>query len=281
MLERYIKFELLNGLTETTVNKYKADIERFIKYVELKENTRNIEELEEEQVKEVLKLYIRKLEKDNYKPSTINGKVVIINKFLKFIGSGVKGKGVRTQKKIYIDNVPTEGEYKRLLEQCKGNYRDMAIIVTLANTGVRVSELLSLTVNEIKGIRDNTILIKGKNKYREVFFSNKVINVLNNYIENHRLNTDERFLFTGKQGALKRQAINKILQKYARRGHIKKYKAHPHALRHFFGKRLAEQGVSLDVIQIYLGHENITTTSIYTKRSKRELLGTLEREFFV
>ena len=279
MLERYIDFELLNGLTETTVKKYKTDIEKFIKYIEVKENLKDIEELEEEQLKKLLKSYIKKLENDKYKPSTINGKVVIINKFLKFIGSEVKGKGVRTQKKIYIDNVFTEGEYKRLLEQCKGNCRDMAIIVTLANTGVRVSELLSLTVNEIKGIRDNTILIKGKNKYREVFFSNKVINVLNNYIENHRLNTDERALFTGKKGALKRQAINKMLQKYARRGHIKKYKAHPHSLRHFFGKRLAEQGVSLDVIQIYLGHENITTTSIYTKRSKRELLGTLEREF--
>ena len=279
MLSKYIEFELENGLTETTVKKYKTDIEKFIKYINSNGNIKKVEELEKEQLKKLLKNYIKKLENEKYKPSTINGKVVIINKFLRFIGSEVKGKGVKTQKKIYIDNVPTEGEYKRLLEQCQMNYRDMAIIITLANTGVRVSELLSLTISDIKGIRENTILIKGKNKYREVFFSNKVINVLNNYIENHRLNTDNKILFTGRQGALKRQAINKILQKYARRGHIKKYKAHPHALRHFFGKRLAEQGVSIDVIQIYLGHEDIKTTSIYTKRSKKELLGTLERKF--
>lgn len=279
MLEKYIKAELLNGLTETTVNKYKTDIKKFIKYIESKGYNKNIKELSEEQLQELLNSYVKKLEKEKYKPSTINGKVVIINKFLKFIGLEVKGEGVRTQKKIYIDNVITQGEYRRLLEQCKGNYRDAAIIVTLGNTGLRVSELLGLTVNDIRNIRDNTILIKGKNKYREVFFSSKVISVLNKYIEEYRVDTDKRALFTGKQGALKRQAINKILQKYAKKGHIKKYKAHPHSLRHFFGKRLAEQGVSLDVIQVYLGHENITTTAIYTKRSKSELLGTLEREF--
>lgn len=278
MLERYIKFELLNGLTETTVKKYKTDIEGFIRYAKEKEGAKNIEELSEEQMKRILKLYINKLEKEKYKPSTINGKVVIINKFLKFIGIEVKGKGVKTQKKVYIDNVITEGEYIRLIEQCK-NYRDKAIIITLANTGIRVSELLSLTVDNIKSIKDHTILIKGKNKYREVFFSTKVISILNKYIEEHRMQTDDRALFTGKQGALQRQAINKILRKYAKKGHVKKNKAHPHSLRHFFGKRLAEQGVSLDVIQIYLGHENITTTAIYTKRSKSELLGTLEREF--
>ena len=233
MLERYIKSELLNGLTETTVNKYKKDIEKFIKYAESKGYDKSIKELSEEELKVLLNSYVSSLEKDKYKPSTINGKIVIINKFLRFIGSEVKGEGVRTQKKIYIDNVISQGEYKRLLEQCKGNYRNMAIIVTLGNTGLRVSELLSLTVNDIRDIKENTILIKGKNKYREVFFSSKVISILNKYIEEYRLNTNERALFTGKQGALKRQAINKILQKYAKKGHIKKHKAHPQSIMKF------------------------------------------------
>lgn len=56
----------------------------------------------------------------------------------------------------------------------------------------------------------------------------------------------------------------------------KKEKAHPHSLRHLFGKNLAERRVSLDVIKTFMGHEDIRTTAIYTKRTREELVDTLE-----
>ncbi|MDZ4949148.1 tyrosine-type recombinase/integrase, partial [Clostridium perfringens] len=54
---------------------------------------------------------------------------------------------------------------------------------------------------------------------------------------------------------------------------------HPHAFRHFYAKYLIKNGVSLDIVQTLLGHENINTTSIYTKNSKKELVGIINRTF--
>ncbi|WP_327443932.1 tyrosine-type recombinase/integrase [Clostridium tarantellae] len=275
-IKDFLNKELEKGLNKKTVNKYASDLKQFCNFIKFKEDI-DIKNLDHSVIQKNLNMYISYLEKQNYKPSTINGKIIIINKYFKFLEIDCYGKCVKIQKKIYIDNVITEGEYKRLLDQCRNNYRDKAIIMTLANTGLRVSELLSLKIDDVKKIN---VFVKGKGgKYREVFLSNQLKNILKEYIKEYRLNTDNTLLFTGYRGPLKRQAINQMLSKYAKKGHISKNKAHPHSLRHLFGKRLAESGVSLDLIQTYLGHENISTTAIYTKRTKEELERTLEYNF--
>lgn len=275
-LDEFTRRQHEENLKSKTIKQYISDINKFYDFIKLTED-RLFQELSDEDIKIQVNKYVKHLEKQRYKPATINGKIITINKYLKFLGLEHRGKYVKVQKKVYIDNVITEGEYRRLLEQCKDNFRDRAIIMTLANTGLRISELLSLRVNDIS---KKSIYIKGKNdKYREIFLTSQLKEVLNKYIQEYRKSTDKELLFTGNRGALKRQAVNKMLLKYAKKGHVKKEKAHPHSLRHWFGKRLAEKGISLDVIQTYLGHENISTTAIYTKRTKEELERNLENNF--
>lgn len=274
-INEFIRSTKEEGLTEVTINKYVSDIKQFHKFIKLKLD-KNFEELSQREVKEQLENYIKSLEKRQYKPSTINGKIVIINKYLKVLGIECIHKYLKVQKKIYVENVLTEGEYKRIIEQCN-NKRDELIIQMLVNTGVRVSELLSLTIQDINR---KDIYIKGKgSKYREIIISPQLRQKIREYIKEYRLDTDKEKLFTGKRGALKRDAVNKMLLKYAKKAHVRKEKAHPHSCRHLFGKRLADKGISLDIIQTCLGHENITTTAIYTKRSKEELERTLENNF--
>lgn len=275
-IDKFIDNEKNEGLNEITIKKYVGDIKQFYKFIKLKED-KEIDELSNEEINAQFDNYIKHLEKQRYKPSTINGKIIIINKYLKVLEVECRHKYLKVQKKLYIENVLTEGEYKRLLEQCKGNNRDELIIRTLANTGLRVSELLSLTIHDIN---KKEIYVKGKGgKYREIIISPQLRDMLKSYIKDYRQNTDSEKLFTGRRGALTRDAINKIISKYAKKGHVKKAKAHPHSCRHFFGKRLAENGESLDMIKTYLGHENISTTAIYTQRSKEELEKSLERNF--
>lgn len=275
-LDKFIKMQHEENLKSKTINQYISDINKFYDFIKLTED-KLFQDLSDEEIKIQVDKYIKYLEKQRYKPTTINGKIITINKYLKFLGLEHRGKYVKVQKKVYIDNVITEGEYKRILEQCKCNFRDRVIIMTLANTGLRISELLSLKVSDIN---KKSIYIKGKgDKYREIFLTSQLKEVLNKYIKEYRKDTDKELLFTGNRGALKRQAVNKMLLKYAKNGHVKKEKAHPHSLRHWFGKRLAEKGTSLDVIQTYLGHENISTTAIYTKRTKEELERNLETNF--
>lgn len=275
-IQLFIENQQSEGLNEITINKYVSDLKQFYRFVKLKED-KEIEQLSQEELKLQFDNYIKHLEKDKYKPSTINGKISIINKYLKVLGVECRHKYLKVQKKLYIENVITEGEYSRLLEQCKGNKRDELIIRTLVNTGLRVSELLSLTIYDVD---KREIYVKGKGgKYREIIISPQLREMLKSYVKDYRKDTDREKLFTGTRGALKRDSINKMLFKYAKKGHVKKVKAHPHSCRHFFGKRLAQNGESLDMIKTYLGHENITTTSIYTQRSKEELERSLERNF--
>lgn len=271
-LEKFIESEIENDLDIKTVQKYESIIKDFINYLY------NVgEDLEDpKNIKKNFKSYISSLENKNYKPSTINLKITVINKFLRFINIDYSMKYLKQQKKLYISNVISESDYKRMLDVVTDK-RDRAIIILLANTGLRVSEALSLTTDIIK---DDVILVKGKKgKYREVFLSYRLKEILKDYIENYRIKSSRNKLFTGRKGALKRQSINKILLKYAKKARIRKDKAHPHALRHLFGKRLADKGISLDVIATYLGHEDIKTTVIYTKRNRNELINVLDENF--
>ncbi|MVX67120.1 tyrosine-type recombinase/integrase [Clostridium chromiireducens] len=275
-IQLFVENQQSEGLNESTIDKYVSDIKQFHRFIKLKED-KEIEELSRDEVKSQFDKFIKHLEKEKYKPLTINGKIIIINKYLKVLEVECRHKYLKVQKKLYIENVITEGEYNRLLEQCKGNKRDELIIRTLANTGLRVSELLSLTIHDIDR---KEIYVKGKGgKYREIIIPPQLRELLKVYIKEYRQNTDKEKLFTGKRGALKRDSINKMLSKYAKKGHVKKVKAHPHSCRHFFGKRLAQNGESLDIIKTYLGHESISTTVIYTLRTKDELVKSSEKNY--
>lgn len=275
-IQEFIEGEKKKGTTMATLDKYIRDINKFIEFTKLKTDN-DLSSLEVETISNIFSMYIESLEKEKYKPTTINGKIIIINKYLKFLGIGCRHNYIKIQKKMYIENVITPGDYIRLLENCKDNKRDEIILKTLANTGLRVSELISLNIHDVYR---KEILVKGKGgKYREIILAPQLRELLSTYIDQYRLNTDSEKLFTGIRGALTRTSINKIISKYAKKSHVKKVKAHPHSFRHFFGKRLAERGESLDLIQTYLGHSNISTTAIYTKRSKEELERSLENNF--
>ena len=273
----FLNSESTNGLSEGTLKKYQIDINLFFEYMEHKQNIKSLNSVTDEEGQKIIDRYINYLKREGYKPSTINGKIVSLNKFLKYLGYEFKAKAIKIQNKMYIENIISEREFEKLIRACKDNKRDYTIIMTLANTGLRISELLSLTINDTK---KESIYIYGKGgKGRELILSPQLKKILNDYIENYRMKTHKRLLFTGERGALKRNAINKILLKYQKKTGISKEKMHPHSFRHFYAKYLINKGVGLDVVQTLLGHENINTTSIYTKGSKKELLSIINNNF--
>lgn len=275
----FLNSESTNGLSEGTLKKYQIDINLFFEYMEHKQNIKSLKSVTDEEGQKIIDRYINYLKREGYKPSTINGKIVSLNKFLKYLGYEFKAKAIKIQNKMYIENIISEREFEKLIRACKDNKRDYTIIMTLANTGLRVSELLSLTINDIK---KESIYIYGKGgKGRELILSPQLKKILNDYIDNYRMKTHKRLLFTGERGALKRNAINKMLLKYQKKTGISKEKMHPHSFRHFYAKYLISKGVGLDIIQTLLGHENINTTSIYTKTSKKELVSIISRTFLV
>ena len=266
----------LKGInSNSSIESYKYDLKGFIKYINLKTDCKDLKKLDTTELQELIDNYIKSLKDRGLKPKTINRKVISVNKLMKYLDLECRAKGLRIQKKLFLNNTLSNSDINKMLKVCE-NRRDRAIIITLYGSGLRVSELLKLTV---KDINKKTILIQGKRgKYREIILPIKVRQALKEYLEVRPKNNITQ-LFIGTKGALKRQAINKIIKKYSRKAKVKLDKAHPHSFRHLFCKNLAEQGIGIDIIASLAGHENIETTSIYTKRTESELQNVLDRTF--
>jgi integrase/recombinase XerD len=148
--------------------------------------------------------------------------------------------------------------------------RDIAIFTILLNTGMRISEFCSMTMDHVEEIRDTskfTILGKG-DKYRTVVFKPSVISRLEDYLSvRPNVTTPNGRLWLAKSSdELDRNDVYQLLQTYAKRAEIPKYKRiTPHKLRHTFATWLLENDVDLRTIQELLGHKDISTTQIYTK----------------
>ena len=144
--------------------------------------------------------------------------------------------------------------------------RNRAIIETLYGSGLRVSELVDMTLNRVF-LDEGYLIVEGKgNKQRMVPLSAVAVDEIREYLATGRLRVkpgNEHYLFLNRRGArLTRVMIFYIVRSLAEAAGIKKTIS-PHTLRHSFATHLLEGGASLRAIQMMLGHESIATTEIY------------------
>ncbi|MBI4054350.1 MAG: tyrosine-type recombinase/integrase [Candidatus Doudnabacteria bacterium] len=181
-------------------------------------------------------------------------------------------------------------EVRRLIEAVKEEpneiirLRDRAILETLFSTGLRVSELASLSRQKVRSDK-NEFPVRGKgDKIRVVFLSESARKAVNEYLKHRQDKSDALFtahrakttaeeleeLGQNKPKALTPRSIQRIIKKYALRGGIAK-DITPHTLRHSFATDLLLAGADLRAVQEMLGHSSITTTQIYTHLTNRRL----------
>ena len=151
----------------------------------------------------------------------------------------------------------------------KHGQRNTTIIETLYSCGLRVSELINLKISNIKFL-ENYLKITGKgNKERLTPISQKCLKLLSIYINEIRIHQkiksgNDDIVFLNNRGSqLSREMIFTIVKKLTEKSGIKK-NVSPHTFRHSFATHLIEGGADLRAVQEMLGHENITTTEIYT-----------------
>ncbi len=154
-------------------------------------------------------------------------------------------------------------------------FRDRTMLEVMYSSGLRVSELLSLKVNQIN-ISKGTIDIIGKgNKQRKVPVGEYALDFLTKYIEEHRPHFKGKrsnYLFLNRYGdQLSRQYFFKQIKKYAKQAGIEE-DISPHTLRHCFATHMLENGAELRALQEMLGHANLATTQIYTNVSTKRIL---------
>ncbi len=166
-------------------------------------------------------------------------------------------------------------EYSRMLSEAGGNPRDFAILQLFLQTGIRVSELVAITVEDLD-IQSHVLKVHGKgNKERDIPLEKKSVQALKSYLL-VRPEGQDRHLFLNYSGeGLSIRGVRKIVDKYLKKAGITK-QISCHGLRRTFGSAKAGKGMNAFQLQKLMGHERITTTIAYVEIGQEELRRAME-----
>ena len=278
--ENFINYcEYEKGLSANTLKSYNYEINLYQTYLEDKLSIIDIEKVSKEDIESYLKYCYSK----NEDSKTISHKITTIYNFHNYL---LREKVIKDNKAEFIDrpklakHLPytlTVKEIDKLLDIALVtvfDYRDKAMLELMYGTGLRVSELVSLTVYDVD-FYNAFLRIKGKgSKERIVPINNASLKYLKLYLDRRCLllkkkTSDELFLNARGEG-ISRQGFFKNLKKIlAKKGMPTNIS--PHSLRHSFATHLIENGADLRSVQTMLGHSDITTTKIYTHISNEKV----------
>ncbi len=229
-----------------------------------------------------LNSYVISLEHNGMSSATISRNIASIKSFFIFLlKNGVISEDCSDQLKPpkiekKAPEVLTVDEVNLLLEQPSKStpkeIRDKAMLELLYATGMRVSELVSLKIEDVN-LSMGFIHCRDLNKERVIPIENAAKVALENFIKNSRESMCESsdYLFTNLKGMpMTRQGFWKLIKSYARRAGINK-DITPHMIRHSFASHLVTNGADLKAVQEMLGHSDISTTQIYLKSRQNRI----------
>lgn len=255
--------------SDSTIRKYQGDIERFFTWTEGNADQRGPQE---EITKEDIISYKARLI-ENYKTSSVNNYLIILNKYLVWLEAGeLKAGVIRQQRRNSLDNMMSRSDYERLLRYAKKLNRDKIyyIMRTLAGTGIRIEELKYITVEAVtKG--KGSIQVNNKGKIRDIVIASDLCKELKQYCKAN--NIDGGIIFHNRAGddLIDKAYVWRELKYIAGRARVNKSKVHAHSFRHLFAKTFMEAtGGNVVELADLLGHSSLETTRIYTRTTNRE-----------
>jgi integrase/recombinase XerC len=167
-------------------------------------------------------------------------------------------------------------EYTKMLSLAGANPRDYAILQVFLQTGIRVSELASLRMQDIDLLKP-ALTVRGKGKVsREIALEKKGLQALKSYLAVRPDSLSERLFLNYKGEPISERGIRKLVVKYTKAAGITK-QVSCHTLRHTFATYKAEKGVSPFQLQQWLGHANLNTTQIYVHLGKQNAKKVMEQ----
>lgn len=261
-------------LSKNTASSYETDLNKYFEYLKKYRNVFDVIDI----TKADIEAYLGMLKKNGFTASSIARKLTAIKKFHSFCVNEyheIKEDPSRmissSKKEVHLPEVLTIEEIEMLIDAIDTTtdvgIRNKAIIETLYCTGMRISELTELKLSQIQ-LNKKYLIAYGKGqKERICQLGDEAVIALRKYISEVRIkmvHTPTDLCFLNYQGKhLSRNYLFKYIKELAVKAGIKK-EISPHTLRHSFATHLLQNDVSLRVVQAMLGHENISTTQIYT-----------------
>ena len=265
-------------LSNNTLQSYKRDILQYQNYID--KNKMNYLKVNSDDINK----YLKSLSRAKKKASTISRNLATIRAFYQFLVRTKKIKiepteGVHAPKvEKKIPSVLTSKEVELLLEQPKNvdlkGIRDKAMLEFAYATGMRVTEIISLNIDDVN-LKESYVTCNSGNNKRTIPLGKLSLQALQEYIEKARpillKDENDKALFVNINGKrLTRQGFWKIVKYYKEQAHISK-DITPHVLRHSFATHLLRNGADLKSIQTMLGHSDISSTQVYMQFKNEDL----------
>lgn len=272
----------LHDVKKTSYNtemSYKRDLNKMCNFLE-ERGIKKLSQISEE----AFRAYVSFLTENQFANATISRHIAAIKGWNLFmLKEGMVDedfaqnlKAPKIEKKM--PGILRTEEVVKLLESPKGKnpkeLRDKAMLELLYATGIRVTELISLTTSQLN-MQMNYIICNDGNKDRIIPFGMKAREALLNYLEYSRTvminNPKSDILFVNCSGqSMSRQGFWKLIKYYAQKAGIEE-DITPHTLRHSFAAHLVENGADLKSVQEMLGHSDISTTQVYANLNQNKL----------
>lgn len=282
IVEKYLDYLKNNkGYSINSVLSYKYDLESFFAFLNQEHFVFNQVDVE------IINLFLSQLYQANLSKKTINRKIISIRGFYNYYQKYIDNKyvnpllnvsslkvGKSLPKNLFNDQIK---ELLNPIEKYKEfAYRNQVIIILFYQSGIRLSELCNLNIDDLN-LDDNSFKVTGKgNKQRYAFFLDSLKPYLLTYLDIYRKvllknNKDKKALFISSKGKrITPRGVQNILDYRSSNASIP-FHATPHMLRHSFATNLLDNDADLRIVQELLGHENLSTTQIYTHISKTRL----------
>lgn len=269
----------MRGYSDNTINAYKKDIETFLNYLE-ESSIQKVDLIGEKTIRR----FLLHLGKFNYSRTSVSRKLSSLRGFFEYLHQNdfITSNPIsnisnpKTSRKLpkYIEQKELIGVLERLKKD-KENLFGWSIIELLYGCGLRVSELCSLKEEDVD-LTQSTIKVLGKGqKHRIVPIGNHAKDAISELLKSK--STRSKYLFLTEKGAklypkLVYRLVKNFLADITEDGKI-----YPHALRHSFATHMLNRGADLKSIKELLGHENLSTTQIYTHVSVEHLKQTYKK----
>lgn len=281
IIEEYLKFiQIEKGLSENTIGAYRRDLKKYQLYMQ-EQKIAHIGFIDRQTIQECLGSLIDQ----GASAKSIARFISTIRSFHQFAlreKYAAKDPTVLIETPKYEKKLPDVLDVEEVIQLLEtpdltknNGYRDRTILELLYATGMRVTELIQIEIDDVNLIMGFVKVFGKGNKERIIPLGDTVIEYLDTYINTVRpqllKKTVTNVLFLNLHGRpLTRQGIWKLIKQYGLRANITKTLT-PHTLRHSFATHLLENGADLRAVQEMLGHSDISTTQLYTHVSKTQI----------
>ena len=271
-IEKFVSYlDIEKNYSPNTILSYREDLKEFAVF------------LKEEPLEKVNYLALRRflafLRTKNPKPRTLARKISCLRSFFRFLcREGYLKNNPTTLLSTpkldkHLPNFLTEDDVVKLVESPPedklSGLRDRAILETLYSTGMRISELVGLDIDDMDFIASVVKVLGKGRKERLIPIGERALSAIQEYL--NKRESENKALFLNKNGSrLTGRGIRGCLSKYIKLTSIKTHVS-PHTLRHSFATHLLNRGADLRSVQELLGHVNLSTTQIYTHLTTERL----------